>query len=214
MEMNVPLLRACEDNPVFDDLLQLGTYDMQAFESLLYTPAEQDTSFHQIEMFNNYPESHPPEPQWSQSSYCSEPTATISLPDPSLSLTQRSQSTAQSSIQDIADVPPLSAHPDTSFKRHTYQENRLQDIAPAPYPPGSIFPQAAHRPVSSHATPSQNSDAELPSTSSSSNSASAKSCPTCAKSFSRQSDLRCVNARDDKPNGRQHPLLPLSEMRV
>lgn len=234
MEMNVPdpvqmdipndtstsaaLLRACEDNPVFDDLLQLGTDDTQAFESLLYMPAEQDTSFNQIEIFNNYSESHPPEPQRSQNSYCSKPPTTIPSPDHSVLLTQWSQSTTQNSIQDIADVPPLSAHPDKLFERHTYQENRLQHIAPATYPPGSTSPRAAHRPVSSHATPSQNSNAELPSTSSSSNSASVKYCLICAKSFSRQSDLRCVNSRDDKPTGRQHTHFqsssPLSKMRV
>lgn len=205
------LFGACEDNSVFDDLLQLGTDDAQAFESLLYMPAEQDISFHQIGMFNNDPESHPPEPQRSQSSYFSEPTTTSPSPDPSLLLTQWNQSTAQNSIQDIADAPPLSAHPDTLFERHKYQENRLQHIAPAPYPPGSTSPQAAHRPVSSHATPSQNSDAELPSTNSSSNSASANSCPTCAKSFSRQSDLRCVN----KLQGRQteEKTIPASRAR-
>lgn len=38
------LFGACEDNPVFDDLLQLGTNDAQAFESLLYMPAKHDSS--------------------------------------------------------------------------------------------------------------------------------------------------------------------------
>lgn len=206
------LLGACEDDPIFDDLLHPGTYDIQAFESLLYMSVEQDTSFQQFEMFNDYPEPHSPEPQRSQSNYCSEQAATITSPDPSLSLTQWSQNTSQESIQDIADAPPLSAHPDSSFERHTYQENRLQNIAPAPYPPGSISPRWDHPPSSSHATPSQDS-AQPRSASMSSEQASARPCPICAKSFRRQSDLRCVRSGDEKPNERQHLPLDLILLR-